>query len=128
METAIFKKNGGPIFAGIKSLHAISGNYTLYLWKSKLDHLVMMQKGNLTNTDGIKYEMPLPNEVNDQRIIDVFVSLDVSPPKTDYNIELEVTQDGYVIGRNSQAGQSVDKVKILNLQLKLEMEDRSFSG
>jgi len=123
MIIAKFKKDGGSICAEVKSGFAQPGSYTLYLWEANSKKVVMERKGNFINTDDDKYEMPLPNEVNDQRIIDVFVTLVITPPIIDWYVELEVTQDGNVIGEDHAGGQSSQKTETSKLLVKLVKED-----
>ena len=122
MQTVKFKKNGGPITVEIRAGYAQPGSYSLFLWEANVNKIVFEAKGNFINTDDDKYQLPLPNDVNDGRIIDVVIILVITPPINNYYVEVIVEQDKVVIGKEFLGGSSVDPTKTIKLLVKMEME------
>ena len=123
MEEEKFKSNGGPIFAEIESGHAQPGSYSLFIWKADENKIVRREEGNFINTADDKYELPLPLEQYDGQILDVGITLIITPPIKDYHTELIVTQGNKKIGGDMEEGQSEDRTKSLKLMVKLVKEN-----
>lgn len=120
METAKFKKSGGPIEVEIKAGYAQPGTYSLFLWEANVNEVIFEKKGNFINTDDDKYQLPLPNEKNDGRIIDVGITFVLTPPIEDFYGEVIVTQDGEIIGKDSVQGSSSEQTKSIKILIQLE--------
>lgn len=123
METAKFKKDGGSIFAEIKSGYAQPGSYSLFLWEANENKVIQKNEGNFINTDDDKYQLPQPNSENNNRIVDVGVTFVLTPPIKDYFAELVISQDGNKIGGDQEQGATDDRTKSLKLMIQLVQED-----
>lgn len=122
MQIAKFKKGGGTITVEIRGGYAQPGSYSLFLWEANVNKIVLEAKGNFINTDDDKYSLPVPNEANNGRIIDVGITFVLTPPINNYYGEVIVSQDGIVIGKDFQGGSSTDQTLSLKLLVKLEQE------
>ena len=123
METAKFNKNGGAIFAEIKSGYAQPGSYSMFLWEANENRVIVKHEGNFINTDDDKYKLPEPIVENDGRIVDVGVTFILTPPIKDYFAELIITQDGNKIGGDQEQGTTDERTKSLKLMVQLVQED-----
>ena len=123
METAKYNKNGGAIFAEIKSGFAQPGSYSIFLWEANVNQVVERHEGNFINTDDDKYKLPEPIVENDGRIVDVGVTFILTPPIKDYFAELIITQDGNKIGGDQEQGTTDERTKSLKLMVQLVQED-----
>ncbi len=123
METAKYKKDGGTIFAEIKSGYAQPGSYSIFLWEANVNQVVERHEGNFINTDDDKYKLPEPIVENDGRIVDVGVTFILTPPIKDYFAELIITQDGNKIGGDQEQGKTDERTKSLKLMVQLVQED-----
>lgn len=122
MQTAKFKKNGGPIIVDVRAGYAQPGSYTLFLWEANVNKIVFEAKGNFINTDDDKYPLPLPNDANHERIIDVGITFAITPPINNYYAEVIITQDGTIIGKDFLGGSTTDPTKSLKLLVMLQKE------
>lgn len=122
MQIAKFKKNGGPIIVDIRAGYAQPGTYSLFLWEANVNKIVLEAKGNFINNDDDKYPLPLPNDLNDGRIIDVGLTFVITPPINNYYAEVIATQDGTIIGKDFLGGSTTDPTKSLKLLVKLQKE------
>lgn len=122
MKTVKFKKDGGPIVAEIKCGYAQPGAYTLLLWEANVNQVVMKKKGNYLNPDDDSYELPIPNEQNHGRILDCLTTVVITPPIKDYQVDLEISQDGKILGVETASGQSDAITVLVELFVKLEAE------
>jgi len=106
MKIVKFNKSGGPIIAEVTCGHAQPGAYTLLLWEADKNKIVMEKKGNFINPDDDSYKLPVPNEGNNGRIIDCLSTVVITPPIQDYQIGLQITQDGKVLEEEIASGRS----------------------
>ncbi len=106
MKIVGFNKSGGPIIAEITCGHAQPGAYTLLLWEADENKIVMEKKGNFINPDDDSYELPIPNEENNGRILDCLSTVALTPPSQDYQIGLKIIQDGNVLEKETASGSS----------------------
>jgi hypothetical protein len=110
MNQARFNINGGPIIAEVRSGFAQPGSYGLLLWEADANVVVMERRGNFINSADDAYKLPTPNEHNDHRVLQCLVTLAITPPIKDYRAELIVSQDGNVLGGDSDAGSNASGV------------------
>ena len=106
MKIVKFDKSGGSIIAEITCGYEQPGAYTLLLWEANKNKIVMEKKGNFINSDDDSYELPIPNEGNNERIIDCLSTLVITPPIQDYQIGLKIIQDGNVLEKETASGSS----------------------
>ena len=123
METAKYKKDGGTIFAEIKSGYAQPGSYSMFLWEANENRVIVKHEGNFINTADDKYKLPEPIVENNGRIVDVGVTFKITPPIKDYFAEVIITQDGNKIGGDQQKGTTDEQTKSLKLLVQLVQED-----
>lgn len=123
METAKFKKDGGAIFAEIKSGYAQPGSYSIFLWEANENRVIVKHEGNFINTDDDKYKLPEPIVENNGRIVDVGITFKITPPIKDYFTQVIITQDGNKIGSDQQQGTTEEQTKSLKLLVQLVQED-----
>jgi hypothetical protein len=119
MKIVEFNKSGGPIKAEVTCGHAQPGAYTLLLWEADKNTIVMEKKGNFINPDDDSYELPIPNEGNNGRIIDCLSTVVITPPIQYYEIGLQITQDGKVLEEEIVSGSSKQSTISVEMFLKL---------
>ena len=123
MNTAKFKKDGGPLYAEITSGFAHPGSYSLFIWEAHANEVVQEEKGNFINVDDDNYRINGTNEQLNGRIVDAGVTFIITPPIREYQAELIITQDGQTIGSDEEKGQTADRSKSLKLMVQLIQED-----
>ena len=104
MNHASFNENGRPVVAEIRSGFAQPGSYTLLLWEAGANVVVMRKDGNFINSADDAYPLPTPNQHNDGRIVQGVATLVITPPISDYNVDLIISQDGNVLGGDTASG------------------------
>jgi hypothetical protein len=120
MKTAQYKSNGGTVTVIIKSGYAQPAAYSLLLWDPAGKQVLQEQNDDLNSADGATYTLPLPNDVNDGRLIDVGITFTITPPINDYSGEVIVMQDNSQIGSDSVSGSTADQTKTIKLLVKIE--------
>ncbi len=106
-----FARNGGPLEVEIQFGHAQVGIYTLILWESGSNTIVMERSGNNDNPQDDRYPLPLPTEKNDGRLVDCVATV-IAPdfkPGDRYSIDVIVYQNETEIGRISDSGEIKEK-------------------
>lgn len=101
MKNVSFDPGGGPVIAAVTSGFAQPGSYSLRLWEADANLVVMKKKGNFINTDDDAYPLPTPNQLNHRRIVEAIVTVVITPPVTNYQVDLVISQDGRVLGGES---------------------------
>ena len=119
MKIAQFKSDGGPITAVIKGGYAQPAQFTLYLWDPSGENILQQMKGNLNSADGATFTLPLPNDDNDGRLIDVVITFTMIPPINNYSGQVTVLQDNSEIGGDSQSGITHNLTETIKLLVKL---------
>ena len=106
MKLIPFNKQGGRIKVCFKFTGLIAASYTFTLWESGSNDIVMEKKGNNINPVDDCYDLPLPTDKNDGRIIDLLTSFKGlnTGKATPYSITIEVYQDGNLLGTESESG------------------------
>ena len=99
-----FKKSGQPLYARISSGYAQPGSYTYRLWEANENVKIDEKDGNFINPSDDIYPLPIPNDINDGRVVQFFVVLTITPPINDYSIKLEILQGQQVIGEEVCSG------------------------
>jgi hypothetical protein len=106
MQTATFNPNGGPLVADIRCGFAQPGAYTLLVWESNANVVVMEKRGNFINADDDAYELPTPVAQNDGRLAECIATVVITPPIKDYTVSLVISQDGREIAADTATGQA----------------------
>jgi len=123
MEIVKFKKSGGPLYVEVIGGEAQPGSYSLFLWEADGNKIAFEVHGNFLSPDDDTHKLPLPNEANNGRTIDVGITFVITPPIKNYYAELKITQDDKIIGKVFTEG-TTDKTTItILLKAKLSMED-----
>jgi hypothetical protein len=117
MKTVPYNPAGGPITAEIRSGFAQPGSYTLLLWKADANQILMEKNGNFINPDDDAYE--LPGDDNNRCIVECVATVVVTPPVTDYRVDLVISQDGQVLGGDTAAGSNASGVVPVDLFVQL---------
>jgi hypothetical protein len=120
MDSVKFSKSGGPISVEVVSKNNKAGSYTFLLWEANVNLVVFKRKGNFINDADDKYELPLPVEMNNGRIIDFIVTLITPPSFKNYDIEIIVTQDEKTIGFLRDSGTSLTSTVTVEIMVVLE--------
>jgi hypothetical protein len=81
MKEVIFQPNGERLSIDIQFGQAQIGSYRLRLWESGSNTTLLDQSGNNKNPDDDSYDLPLPTDKNDGRLVQVETSI-VSPTAT----------------------------------------------
>lgn len=105
METIRFNRDGGPLFAEVRSGFGHPGAYTLILWEKASNAKAMEDKfGNFMNTNDDWYELPGSAAAHDGRIVEAFVT--VAPPRgeREYFVALRISQDDVLLRELSFSG------------------------
>ena len=128
METITFNEEGGPLVAEVSSGFAQPGAYTLKLWEKGLNQVLMREEGNFINADDDHYTLPVPNELNDGRVIQSLFSLTILPVSglggdPQYNVVLTISQDGQELGSVSQSDSTTAHTVIVNLFATLKLSE-----
>lgn len=119
MQTVTFNPGGGPLVADIRCGFAQPGAYTLLLWESNQNLVVMEKRGNFINADDDAYELPTPTAQNDGRLAECIATVVVTPPIKDYVVSLVISQDGRELGADTATGQSDGGVVPIDLFVNL---------
>ncbi len=108
MKVVEFNKKGGTIQAQVTSGYAQQGSYALILWEANQNKVVngFPKRGNFINTDDDVYDLPSPPSENDGRLVESIVTISIAPPIKNYDIDLEILQDGKRLGFETAAGES----------------------
>lgn len=120
MDPVKFNKLGGAISVEVISKNNQAGSYTILLWEANVNLVVIKRKGNFINDADDKYELPLPVEMNNGRIIDFIVTLITPLSLRSYDIEVIVTQDGKTIGFFRDSGTSLSSTISVEIMAVLE--------
>jgi hypothetical protein len=76
MEIAQFDRASAvALRAHIVTTNVIQGSYTLFVWEAGENTIVMERRGNFVNVDDDVYELPLPNEANDGRLVECIATV-----------------------------------------------------
>jgi len=110
MNTATFNVTGGPIVAEVRSAFAQPGSYGILLWEADSNEVVMEKRGNFLNDADDAHDLPTPNQQNHRRLVQCLVTLAITPPITDYRVDLIISQDGNVLGGDSDPGSNASGV------------------
>jgi hypothetical protein len=122
METVSFKPDGGPLVAEVRTGQAAVGSYSLRLWEADANLVVMKRKGNFVNPDDDAYELPLPNEHNHRRIVECIATVVITPPISNYEVELVISQDGARLGGQPASGANASGAVTVDLFVMLVAE------
>ena len=117
MKIAQFKKKGGVIQVNVTSGFAQAGSYSLILWESNQNRVVdgYPKRGNFINTAPNTDDLPQPNKMNDGRVVECVVTVALTPSIKDYDVGLEIFQDGKSIGLETANGQSDEPTATLDV-------------
>ena len=106
MKTVLFNPTGGFLSATAVFLGKMVANYEITLREVNSNASASMLSGDNTNTDDDRVNLPTPVENNNGRrvILDTgFYGLDAAN-NPDYEIQLEIYQDGNQIGFDTDKG------------------------
>jgi hypothetical protein len=120
MNTVQFDVQGGPVIAEVRSGFAQPGSYTVLLWEADANLVVMRRDGNYINTADDAYPLPTPNQHNHRRMVECISTVVITPPVTDYRIDLVIMQDGQDIGGDSAAGSNASGAVTVDLFVELQ--------
>ena len=119
MNTVQFDPNGGPLVAEVRCAFAQPGSYSMLLWEADANLIVMRRDGNYINAADDAYELPGPNAQNHRRIVECISTVVVTPPVTNYQVDLVVSQDGQVLGGDSAAASTTSAAVTVDLFVQL---------
>lgn len=118
MKTVQFNPAGGPITAEVRSGFAQPGSYTLLVWDA--NQVVMEKNGSFINPDNDSYA--LPNGDNDRRIVECIATVVITPPVTNYQVDLVISQDGEALGGDTAADSNASGAVPVDLFVQLIAE------
>lgn len=104
MKTVKIDPNGGPVTAEVRCGFAQPGSYTLLLWAANENRVLQRWDGNFINSDDDAYVLPGDGAGHDGRIVQCIATLVITPPIRDYQVDLEISQGGRVLGGDSARG------------------------
>jgi hypothetical protein len=116
MKTAVFRRGGAALRAGVTCRPKRDGRYTITLWESGVNEVVPPSpwSGNFVNADDDEFALPTPVGRNDGRLLECLVTVSVPPDVRPSRITFSVSQAGKVLGEvhqdvppDSPAGQAL---------------------
>lgn len=122
MEKISFRRMDGELSVEIFSLKNQPGSYAFLLWEAGENKVVMNERGNFINNDDDIYELPVPVESNNGRIIDFIVTLVTPKGAKRYHLEVIVSQNGKPIGIVADKGTAASSTVTSEIMIQLEME------
>ena len=122
MKIAQFKKTGGVVQVNITSGFPQPGSYSLILWEANQNREAQgyPKRGNFINTAPNTDDLPQPNMMNDGRLVECIVTVALTAPIKDYDVGLEIFQDGKSIGLETVNGQSDEPTATLDVFIQLQ--------
>ena len=98
--------NGGTIKLNFVFRKLVLAFYAFNLYeKNSNDRVIKDKVGNNINDEDDNYQLPNPPNSNDGRIVHLMTSIDPLDVETDYEIVIEVIQDGIIIGTENRDSQ-----------------------
>jgi hypothetical protein len=120
MKTAQFKITSGKITGKIINGYAHGGSYNFILWDKDRKTVIKEKEGDFLPGDPCSIELPLPNQDNNGRILECISTITIIPPLKDFNVSLEVQQDGKQFGeKDTHQGTSTSSSVDSDLFIKL---------
>ncbi|MEJ7678403.1 MAG: hypothetical protein WKG06_11195 [Segetibacter sp.] len=106
MVTVIFNSNGGALIANAVFLGDIVANYEMLLRERDSNAQTSLLSGDNLNPENDNVPLPTPPNINDGRRVLLQTGFCGNHPNInpDYEIRLEIFQDGQIIGFNSDTG------------------------
>lgn len=106
IKTVTFNAAGGPITAKAIFLGNMVANYTLFLREAGSNAQITLLSGDNLNPGDHSKDLPVPVADNDGKRIRLESGLNGNDPANNpnYEVRLEVYQDGAIIGFNNDTG------------------------
>ena len=102
-----FNPNGGTIKVNFIFRKLVLAFYSFNLYEKNSNERVIKDKvGNNENDEDDNYLLPNPVNSNEGRVIHLMVSIDALDVETDYEIIIEVFQEGKLIGAEERKSNS----------------------
>jgi len=112
MITVKFDRDGGPLTARAVFLGDMVADYGMFLKPKNSNSQTLLMEGDNLNPEDDSKELPTPASINNGRRLKLKTAYFGNHPdrKPDYEIRLEVLQDGEVIGFESEKSDDTSKL------------------
>lgn len=104
IKEVFFERSGKPLYARISSGYAQPGHYLYRLWEAGKNIIVDKKEGNFLNPMDDIYSLPIPNDLNDDRVVQFVTTLTITPPVDDFSVKIEILQGDIIIGEDECSG------------------------
>src|SRR4051812_30381406 len=101
MAVAKFDPNGGPINVEVSCDPNRNGSYTIKLWEANSNKVAKKYPGNFLNTADDDYDLDVPNEDHDGRLLEAMVVVAIPPGVGASKVSMVVSQDDNVLASDA---------------------------